>query len=82
MKYLKVQGNDGLVRDVESNAIINTNNNDYNNYLEQRDRASAKKHEIARQANEINMLKSDINDIKQMLLTLLSASSLSVIKEK
>ena len=82
MKYLKVQGNDGLVRDVESNAIINTNNNDYNNYLEQRNSALSKRDEIARQANEINIIKSDINDIKQMLLSLLSASSLSEIKEK
>jgi hypothetical protein len=72
MRYLKVQGNDGLVRDMSSNAIINTNNSDYENYLEHKNNASSKKDEILRQANEINSIKSDINDIKQMLLSLLN----------
>lgn len=72
MRYLKVQGNDGLVRDMTSNAIINTNNADYEIYLEHKNNALSKKNEILRQANEINNIKSDINDIKQMLLSLLN----------
>lgn len=72
MKYLKVTGNTDLVRDVESRAIINTSDNGYNEYMNKRNLQLYQRDLVARQNNEIQMLKNDISDIKQMLLTLIN----------
>jgi predicted polyphosphate/ATP-dependent NAD kinase len=72
MKYLKVTGNSDLVRDVESRAIINTSDNGYNEFMIKRNLQLYQRDLIARQDNEIQMLKNDISDIKQMLLTLIN----------
>lgn len=72
MKYLKVTGNTDLVRDAESRAIINTSDNGYNEYMNKRNMQLYQRDLIARQDNEIQMLKNDISDIKQMLLTLIN----------
>jgi hypothetical protein len=72
MKYLKVTGNTDLVRDAESRAIINTSDNGYNEYMNKRNMQLYQRDLIARQNNEIQMLKNDISDIKQMLLTLIN----------
>lgn len=72
MKYLKVTGNSDLVRDVESRAIINTSDNGYNEFMIKRNLQLYQRDLIARQNNEIQVLKNDISDIKQMLLTLIS----------
>lgn len=72
MKYLKVTGNTDLVRDAESRAIINTSDNGYNEYMNKRNMQLYQRDLVARQDNEIQMLKNDISDIKQMLLTLIN----------
>ena len=72
MNYLKVQGNEGLVRDMETKAIINTNSSEYEKHLAQKNVVQARKAEITRQTEEINNIKNDINDIKQMLLSLMN----------
>lgn len=76
--YLKVKGCDGLVRDVTTNAILNNDTNEYQRYLAQKNANLSKKAEIERQAEEINNIKSDLNEIKQMLLTLLGSSNNSL----
>ena len=76
--YLKVQGCDGLVRDVATNAILNSDKTEYERYLAQKNANLSKKAEIQRQADEINNIKSDLTEIKQMLLTLISSGSSSL----
>lgn len=71
MRYLKVEGNTNLVRDVESRAIINTSDAGYSEYMNKRNLELYQRDLIARQNNEIQMLKNDISDIKQMLMTLI-----------
>lgn len=70
-KMLKVQGYDGLVRDPSSQAIVNTNKIEYRNYIKQREAALLKLQEQNRQTEEINNLKKDVSEIKEMLLQLL-----------
>jgi len=65
--FVKVKDNDGLVRDTLTGAIINTNAGEYQNYLNARDRAIAREHEIARHTEEINNIQSDLSEIKEML---------------
>ena len=69
---LQVEGHKGLVRDSETNAIINTNNVDYLNYLKQRDRAQSVQEQIQLHGTEINSIKEDIGQIKDMLTALLN----------
>lgn len=73
MKILKVSGHDDLVRDTTSNAIVNTNMSAYAEYVNRRNAVQEEKETIAQQGAEINNLKSDISEIKQMLTTLLNA---------
>ena len=63
-QFLKVQGNDSLVRDVSSKAIINTNSKEYQNYVDKRNM-------MAKQKQEIDSLKKDMSEIKEMLATLI-----------
>ena len=63
-QYLKVEGNDSLIRDGSSKAIINTNVKEYQNYVEKRNM-------MAKQKQEIDSLKKDMSEIKEMLATLI-----------
>jgi hypothetical protein len=70
-QFLKVSGHDDLVRDTSSNAIINTNMAEYEQYMVRRKAKLEEKQLITKQAEEINNLKSDISEIKQMLQMLI-----------
>ena len=64
---LKVEGHTHLVRDVNSNAIINTNQSEYQLYM-QRVKVREKQSDQLRGAvKEINNLKKDIREIKELI---------------
>ena len=70
-KYLQVEGHDDLVRNTESNAIINKNRSAYL-IAKQRAEAAQRQRDAIRTANrEINNIKCEIHDIKSMLKNLL-----------
>ena len=70
-KYLQVEGHDDLVRDTESNAIVNKNKSAYL-LAKQRAEAAQRQRDAIRNANrEINNIKSEMHEIKSMLKTLL-----------
>ena len=67
MTKLKVEGHESLVRDVKSNAIINTNVSEYQIYMK-RIRAREKQGEEIRNAvKEINNLKAELREIKNLI---------------
>jgi hypothetical protein len=68
---LKVQGDPSLVRDVNTMAILNTNTTDYDNYIRRKESLMSDKEQLATQAHEINNIKQDLSEIKQMLSALL-----------
>jgi hypothetical protein len=70
-QLLQVEGNTSLARDVSSNAILNTDVSSYNNYLKNKEIALSRKNQIERQADDINMLKQDMTEIKEMLTMLI-----------
>ena len=72
MEYLKVQGEDGLIRDVSTQAILNNNNKEYESYVARREAAKAQKLELERQGKELTQVKSDISEIKQMISILIN----------
>jgi hypothetical protein len=67
VSYLKVQGHEGLVRDVSSGAIISNNNNEYNAFKLKRENELKRQRQIEDQVKELNDLKSEMLEIKQML---------------
>lgn len=72
MKFLKVSGHDGLVRDTVNGAIINTNVEDYKVYMAQRESALQRQKQITEQAEEINNIKNELSEIKSLLTQLLA----------
>ena len=66
-KYLKVKSDVSLVRDMDSNAIINQNQSEYDKFV----RVSQKKYEEKRKFDDmrkdLNSLKTDMEEIKTLL---------------
>lgn len=69
---LQIKDKDGLVRDMSSGAVLNTNKSDYENYLNRKAQAKIERDAKIKQQEEINNLKNEISEIKQMLLALLN----------
>ena len=67
MKYLKVEDKDGLVRDCETNAILNTDMNAYNEYVRNYQSKLKENKRIQDLENKIGDIKSDIDEIKNLL---------------
>lgn len=71
MKTIKVKDDHNYARDPNTGAILLVNKSKYDNYIKQRQVAMKKKEEIDRHGEEINNLKQDISDIKEMLKMIL-----------
>mgnify|MGYP001234082396 FL=1 len=69
--YIKVQGYSGLVRDTRTNAVINKDKNAYNIAKRRAEEAQRQRDEIRGATREINNLKCEMHEIKDMLKTLL-----------
>ena len=74
-EFVKVEGRDGLVRDMSTRAIINTNRSDYQNYLNRVTSTREKQKQLEEHSQEINNIKTELSEIKQMLLMLLNKGS-------
>ena len=60
---IQVEGHKNLFRDENSNAIINTDKAAYNDYINSRRINSDKQAELDAMKNEIETLKSMLNDL-------------------
>ena len=69
--YVKVQGHASLVRDTRTNAVINKDKNAYNIAKRRAEEAQRQRDEIRGATREINNLKCEMHEIKDMLKTLL-----------
>lgn len=72
MEYLKVQGHNGLVRDTSSGAIINTNRTEYEEYMARVKLAEEKDQLISQHTDEINNMKNELREIKDLLIKLVN----------
>jgi hypothetical protein len=68
--YVKVEGHPNLVRDLKSNAIINTDKVSLDNYTIAKRKKEEEVKRIDNIENELIQLKCSINEIKQLLRTL------------
>jgi len=69
--FVKIQNKDGLVRDLSSGAVINTNRTDRENYLQKRNAAKELNQQIKQNADKIEKIESDVTQIKEMLAMLI-----------
>ena len=67
MSRVKVEGFESLVRDVKSNAIVNTNRSEYKMYMARIRAREQQGDEIRNAVKEINTLKAELREIKSLL---------------
>jgi wobble nucleotide-excising tRNase len=67
---MKVEGHNNLIRDDNSNAIVNTSSSEYNNYISLRAKKKQGTNRIDNMENDLKSLKNDINEIKSLLRAL------------
>ena len=67
---MKVKGHESLIRDKNSNAILNTNLSEYDQYLSIRSKRKKGTDRIDNMENDLKSLKDDINEIKTLLRAL------------
>ena len=77
MKKVMVDGHPSLYRDIESGAIVNDNTYEYESYMKSYQMRQNKSHKIDSIENELQDLKSELNDIKNLLLKLNERSSIN-----
>ena len=68
---IPVEGREGWYRDPDSNAIVNCNVSEYDNYMAAYKRRETKEKKLTTLQDEVSELKSDIGEIKNLLKSLL-----------
>ena len=67
MAYAKVKGHSHLIRDLKSQAIINTDSDAYARYMARKVKQSKKDDEMRKVVREVNEIKSEMFEIKDLL---------------
>lgn len=70
-QFAKVEGHASLTRDTSSHAIICGNDDEYQAYRRRNDIAKNHAKIVLEQKNQIESLKSEVEEIKQMLIQIL-----------
>jgi hypothetical protein len=70
MTKLKVEGHPNLVRDTRSQAIINTDSNAYARYMARKAKTAKKDDEIRDVIRDVNELKNEMREIKDLIIGL------------
>ena len=66
-RYVKVESQDNLVRDMFSNAIVNNNKSEYENFLRISEQKYKEKKEFEKLKTDVNSMKNDLDEIKSIL---------------
>ena len=66
-KVLKVEGYNNLVRDIQSNAIVNTNRSEFKMYMSRTSQRVDQQDIIRNVCREINNLKKELREIKDLI---------------
>ena len=69
-EYVKEKDPLNLERDPRTNAILNTNKNEYEEYIERRNKRRSESQRVGALESEVKDIKNDLNEIKSLLLDL------------
>ena len=67
MSRVKVEGYTSLVRDIDSNGIVNTNVSEYQTYMKRIRMRNEQGDQIRSAVKEINNLKAELREIKGLI---------------
>ena len=68
--YKNIEGHQDLIKDMHSKAVINTNRSAYLAAVQRKQNIVAQKDSIRDATREINILKSEMHEIKSLLVKL------------
>jgi len=74
MEFLSVSGHDNLVRDTNTNSIINKNKVEYEEYISRREEKRKDSLKIQKLEDDIVNMKNDLDEIKFLLRRLADGS--------
>jgi len=80
MKYYKVKEHDNLARDPHSKAVVNVDQHAYVRHLQEKkhtEEVRSTSHRVASVESDINMLKDDMTEIKQLLQQVVSQTKVN-----
>jgi polyhydroxyalkanoate synthesis regulator phasin len=72
MDYLKVEGHSHLLRDKNTNSIINNNMSEYQEYLARKTTKNEENQKIQKLESEVGNMQNDLSEIKSLLRELLN----------
>ena len=64
----KVEGHTNLVRDLKSQAIINTDSDAYARYMARKTKQKVKDDEVRQVIRDVNELKNEMREIKNLII--------------
>jgi hypothetical protein len=67
MKIARVEGHAHLVRDLKTQAIVNTDSDAYARYMARKAKQAEKEDELRNVVREINTIKAEMFEIKNLL---------------
>lgn len=67
MSFVKIDGNNGLVRDTHSKAILNTDRTGLEKYMAEREIALKQMQEKTELKDKVHKLETDMSEIKSLL---------------
>jgi K+/H+ antiporter YhaU regulatory subunit KhtT len=73
-RYAKVEGYSNIIRDLKTNAIINTDVQGMQSYISSKNKRLNEKRKIDSIENDVSDLKSSMEEIKMLLKGLLNES--------
>ena len=65
--YLKVESDTSLVRDMNSNAIVNQNQTEFDKFMKLSETKYKEKMEMKKLKDDVNTMESDLEEIKELL---------------
>ena len=71
-KYMKVESDHGLLRDISNNAIVNNNYNEYEQFVQISKLKYNVKKEIEDLKSDVNSMKNDLDEIKSLLKSIVA----------
>ena len=72
MDYIKVKDNEHLIRNTNSNCIVNTNKSEYEEYLTRRRLKKSEKNKVDNLERDMSTLRNEITEIKDLLRSLVN----------
>jgi predicted nuclease with TOPRIM domain len=72
MKFVQIESNKNLYRDLESGAILNTDKEQLKTYYAERDQRIKELQEKQSLENKVNKLEDDMSEIKDLLRQLVT----------